>query len=309
MKVVDSKETLESLRLEEHVNAEDGKVHIFSVASGHLYERFVKIMVLSVVRRASVPCKFWFIENYLSPRFKETIGVLAAAYGFEYEFVTYKWPVWLHEQTEKQRLIWGYKILFLDVIFPISLGKVIYVDADQVVRTDMKTLMDMDLHRAAIGMTPFCSGDIMNNDTARFRFWDTGFWKDHLRGHPYHISALFVVDLKRFRVLGAGDTYRRVYNSLAPDPNSLANLDQDLPNYLQFDVPMYSLDKHWLWCESWCSNSSKSEARTIDLCNNPLTKRPKLDAAKLFIEEWAELDNDIRATEARALSNTTNNSN
>ena len=301
--VVDSAETLEGLRLEEHVNADDGKVHIFSVASGHLYERFVKIMVLSVVRRASVPCKFWFIENYLSPRFKETIGVLAAAYGFEYEFVTYKWPVWLHEQTEKQRLIWGYKILFLDVIFPISLSKVIYVDADQVVRTDMKTFMDMDLHRAAIGMTPFCSGDIMNNDTARFRFWDTGFWKDHLHGHPYHISALFVVDLKRFRVLGAGDTYRRVYNSLAPDPNSLANLDQDLPNYLQFDVPMYSLDKHWLWCESWCSNSSKSQARTIDLCNNPLTKRPKLDAAKLFIEEWAELDNDIRATEAKALSN------
>lgn len=306
--VVNNMEQLEGMRLEEHVNEDDGKVHIFSVASGHLYERFVKIMVLSVVRRASVPCKFWFIENYLSPRFKETIGVLAAAYGFEYEFVTYKWPVWLHEQTEKQRLIWGYKILFLDVIFPISLGKVIYVDADQVVRTDMKTLMDLDLHRAAVGMTPFCSGDIMNNDTARFRFWDTGFWKDHLRGHPYHISALFVVDLRRFRALGAGDTYRRVYNSLAPDPNSLANLDQDLPNYLQFDVPMYSLDRHWLWCESWCSNTSKPLARTIDLCNNPLTKRPKLDAAKLFIEEWSQLDNNIRETEARALSSSSSSS-
>jgi len=298
---VDSWAKLDSLNFEEHVNEDDGKVHIFSVASGHLYERFVKIMVLSVVRRSSVPCKFWFIENYLSPKFKRTIGLLANAYHFEYEFVTYKWPVWLHEQTEKQRLIWGYKILFLDVIFPISLHKVIYVDADQVVRTDMKTLMDMNLHHAAIGMTPFCSGDIMNNKTASFRFWDDGFWKDHLKGRPYHISALFVVDLKRFRALGAGDTYRRVYNSLANDPDSLANLDQDLPNYLQFDVPMYSLDKHWLWCESWCSNESKSEARTIDLCNNPLTKRPKLDAAKLFIEEWTELDDDIHATEARAL--------
>ena len=30
----------------------------------------------------------------------------------------YDWPSHLREQTEKQRLIWGYKILFLDVLFP-----------------------------------------------------------------------------------------------------------------------------------------------------------------------------------------------
>ncbi len=35
-------------------------------------------------------------------------------------------------QTEKQRLIWAYKILFLDVLFPINLDRVIYIDADQV---------------------------------------------------------------------------------------------------------------------------------------------------------------------------------
>ena len=32
-----------------------------------------------------------------------------------------------------------------------------------------------------------------------FRFWKQGFWKDHLQGKPYHISALYVVDLARFR--------------------------------------------------------------------------------------------------------------
>ena len=26
-----------------------------------------------------------------------------------------------------------------------------------------------------------------------------GFWKDHLQGRPYHISALYVIDLERFR--------------------------------------------------------------------------------------------------------------
>lgn len=34
-------------------------------------------------------------------------------------------------------------------------------------------------------------------------------------------------------------------------------------------VPIFSLPQEWLWCESWCSDASKAEAKTIDLCNNP----------------------------------------
>jgi len=41
--------------------------------------------------------------------------------------VTYKWPSWLHKQTEKQRIIWAYKILFLDVLFPLGLKKASHV--------------------------------------------------------------------------------------------------------------------------------------------------------------------------------------
>jgi hypothetical protein len=57
---------------------------------------------------------------------------MAKEYGFEYALVEYKWPRWLHQQTEKQRMIWGYKILFLDVLFPLDVKKIIFVDADQV---------------------------------------------------------------------------------------------------------------------------------------------------------------------------------
>ena len=79
-----------------------------------------------------------------------------------------------------------------------------------------------------------------------------GFWKDHLRGRPYHIrwvtcsmkytsidycyycvndccccfSALYVVDLAKFRQTAAGDNLRVVYETLSKDPNSLSNLDQ-----------------------------------------------------------------------------------
>jgi UDP-glucose:glycoprotein glucosyltransferase len=81
-------------------------------------------MILSVLKQTQRPVKFWFIKNYLSPQFKDVIPHMAQEYGFEYELVTYKWPTWLHKQKEKQRIIWAYKILFLDVIFPLSLRKV-----------------------------------------------------------------------------------------------------------------------------------------------------------------------------------------
>lgn len=75
-------------------------LNVFSVASGHLYERFLRsvsslssstqwitfrlilkvnlivfhrsfrIMMLSVLRHTNTPVKFWFLKNYLSPSFK-----------------------------------------------------------------------------------------------------------------------------------------------------------------------------------------------------------------------------------------------
>lgn len=57
---------------------------------------------------------------------------MAQEYGFEYELVQYQWPRWLQRQRDRQRTIWGYKILFLDVLFPLHVKKIIFVDADQV---------------------------------------------------------------------------------------------------------------------------------------------------------------------------------
>lgn len=46
------------------------KLNIFSLASGHLYERFLRIMMLSVIKHTKSPVKFWFLKNYLSPQIK-----------------------------------------------------------------------------------------------------------------------------------------------------------------------------------------------------------------------------------------------
>uniref|UniRef100_G1S3W9 UDP-glucose ceramide glucosyltransferase-like 1 n=3 Tax=Catarrhini TaxID=9526 RepID=G1S3W9_NOMLE len=266
-------------------------LNIFSVASRHLYERFLRIMMLSVLRNTKTPVKFWLLKNYLSPTFKEVIPHMAKEYGFQYELVQYRWPRWLRQQTERQRIIWGYKILFLDVLFPLAVDKIIFVDADQIVRHDLKELRDFDLDGAPYGYTPFCDS---RREMDGYRFWKTGYWASHLLRRKYHISALYVVDLKKFRRIGAGDRLRSQYQALSQDPNSLSNLDQDLPNNMIYQVAIKSLPQDWLWCETWCDDESKQRAKTIDLCNNPKTKEPKLKAAARIVPEWVEYDAEIR---------------
>ncbi|OKL60766.1 hypothetical protein UA08_04275 [Talaromyces atroroseus] len=281
------------------------EINIFSVASGHLYERMLNIMMLSVMKNTEHTVKFWFIEQFLSPSFKSLLPHLAAEYGFSYEMVTYKWPHWLRGQREKQREIWGYKILFLDVLFPLSLDKVIFVDADQIVRTDMYDLVSLDLEGAPYGFTPMCDS---RTEMEGFRFWKQGYWKSYLRDtFSYHISALYVVDLKRFRELAAGDRLRGQYHTLSADPESLANLDQDLPNVMQTLIPIKSLPQDWLWCETWCSDEALETAKTIDLCNNPLTKEPKLERARRQVPEWTVYDDEIARVAAAAATATSDN--
>lgn len=52
------------------------------------------------------------------------------------------------------------------------------------------------LQGAPYAYTPFCD---TNKETEPYRFWKTGFWKTHLGDKPYHISALYLIDLVRFR--------------------------------------------------------------------------------------------------------------
>merc|ERR1712113_440849 len=83
--------------------------------------------------------------------------------------------------------------------------------------------------------------------------------------------------------------------TLTADPTSLANLDQDLPNYVQQNLPIVSLPPEWLWCETWCSNSTKARAKTIDMCQNPVRKEGKLQQARRIAPEWVEYDAHLQA--------------
>lgn len=78
----------------------------------------------------------------------------------------------------------------------------------QIVRADIKELNDLDLGGAPYAYTPFCDS---RKEMEGFRFWKQGYWRNHLQGRKYHISALYVVDLKRFRKVAAGDRLRGQY--------------------------------------------------------------------------------------------------
>ena len=182
----------------------DGTVHVFSVASGQTYERLLRIMMGSAALATSRPLKFWLLAEFLSPAFDAP--ALAAALGADIELLdSPPWPEFLTDDLDrskvgirgdKQRLIWAYKLLFLDALFLGRTDRVIFVDADQVVLGDLAELFDMDLRDAPYAFAPFCKGGDANPTTRGHRFWDGGFWKTHLgEWYDYHISALFVVDV------------------------------------------------------------------------------------------------------------------
>lgn len=272
--------------------SKNADINVFSLASGKLYERFISTMMLSVKKNTKSTVKFWLLRNFLSAEFVEALPGLAGAYDFEYELVTYKWPLWLRQQTKKHREVWGYKILFLDVLFPNQLDKVIFVDADQTARTDLKELVDTDLEGKVYGFPPMCDS---REEVEGYRFWKQGYWKNVLQDDlRYHISALFVVDLDKFRQDYAGDRLRTHYQKLSSDKDSLSNLDQDLPNNMQRLIPIHTLEQDWLWCETWCSDESKSLAKMIDLCSDPFRKESKLERVQRLIPEWKEYDEQVQ---------------
>ena len=59
--------------------------------------------------------------------------------------------------------------------------------------------------------------------------------------------------------------------------------------------------QEWLWCETWCGNATKKYAKTIDLCNNPLTKEPKLEGARRIVKEWPGLDEEVASFTAQVI--------
>lgn len=120
------------------------------------------------------------------------------------------------------------------------------------------------------------------------------------RSGPHTAGAAAALKGRAFAVFWAatldGPLPTKIHTTPHPQPNThtpTATLLQDLPNYSQHMVPIFSLPQEWLWCETWCGGASRPQAKTIDLCNNPMTKEPKLQSARRIIAEWPDLDREV----------------
>ena len=71
-------------------------------------------------------------------------------------------------------------------------------------------------------------------------------WHQFTQEIALFFSALYVVDLKRFRRIAAGDRLRGQYQGLSQDPNSLSNLDQVSSCELSIWLVVVWDDEHFL---------------------------------------------------------------
>lgn len=272
--------------LPKHVT--DSDINIFFVASDFVHDQFMAVLIDSIMRNTNKKVKFWLLENFLSEKIRTSLPQLSKRYDFQFEFVSYKWPLWLRKQETRSRQFAAYKVLFLDVIFPDYLQKVIVMDVDLIVKTDLYDLVKQEMHGAVYGLSPLCE-----TRPKEEIFWRQGYWKNVLGDDlKYYSSSLIVVDLLEFRAIGAGEYIRRQYQRFSSDPKSLVILDQDLINNLQHVLPIHSLSADWNWSPTWCNEREKLSAKIIQFETKEILKNEVFDRARRLAPTWSPILHD-----------------
>lgn len=268
--------------------ASDSLINMFFITSDFTHDHFMTVLIKTISENTSKSVKIWLLENFLSEKIRRELPQLSKTFGFQYEFVSYKWPLWLRQQSDRSRQLAAYKILFLDVIFPEDLQKVIVMDVDLIVQTDLNDLVKRDMHGKVYGLSPMCE-----TRPEEELFWKQGYWKNVLGDDlSYYSSSLFVVDLPTFRATGAGEYLRRQYQKLSSDPNSLVILDQDLINNLQRILPIHTLPSDWNWSPAWCEEKETLKAKIIHFDIKGYLKIKAFERARHFVPSWTPILSD-----------------
>lgn len=102
--------------------------------------------------------------------------------------------------------------------------------------------------------------------------WDLGFFQRTLEWDEVLIHHfLFALGKKKtltkftFTILWVWEGGCSSHSAPCGNSSNSYSAQQDLPNNMIHQVPIKSLPQEWLWCETWCDDSSKKRAKTIDL--------------------------------------------
>ncbi|CAI4052341.1 Kre5p SKDI_15G4720 [Saccharomyces kudriavzevii IFO 1802] len=234
---------VENPSYEEEYKQGDGNettINIFTILeTGSKEEEKYVEMVLSILSKCpkSQRVKFFILDQpSISDAFRkscEYINSLDEMRG-DIVFLDYEWPQWLRPQRFSSRRRDVSKFLFLDVIFPKNISKILYMTPTKTPYDPFYLFQFQGLKRAPLGLFRMGGNG----------YWREGYWEKMLRENNlefYSTEPGFLVNLERFRELNAGDKYRIHYQRISTDARSLVNIGQDLVNNVQIEVPIRSL--------------------------------------------------------------------
>lgn len=268
---------------------EKNEINVFTISSGYAQEKLLENMIVSLLNNTDSNIKFWILENFLSLCFKKRISILSKQYKFNYNLIHYKWLNFLKKQKKIEKSISGYKILFLDLIFPKKIKKIIFINPDLFLKDDVKNLIELDLGGAPYGFVPSCESKdkigpnclINNSQKANdniFKSYD---------------NSLFVIDLVQFRKLNAGDKLRLKYQFLSSNSAYIENLNQDLINGLQKELKIFSLPQEWLWSDCCYDEKSMSSAKAVKLFTDFNIQKDQIQSQKKKSHSWMCYENQV----------------
>ncbi|SMN20735.1 similar to Saccharomyces cerevisiae YOR336W KRE5 Protein required for beta-1,6 glucan biosynthesis [Maudiozyma saulgeensis] len=246
----------------------ESSINIFTVLMNNGEEEPFKKMILGILSRIDYSktekkTTFWVLDSpFLSRSFKDFIANFnenSSELGAHINLLKYEWPNWLRPQRFRNRKIAVSKLLFVDVLFPKNIDHVVYMSPTTPLLDPVKLLEETKNSRASFSLFKMKGGG----------YWNEGYWKKMLEDNGlsfYSVEPGFIINLNRVRELHAGDKLRLHYQRLSTDINSLLNIDQDLINNLQIEVPLgmlktkaeINLQEHDKYIIDWLPKLEKS---------------------------------------------------
>ncbi|KAL3236615.1 Kre5p [Nakaseomyces bracarensis] len=201
-------------------------------------EKFKTTVLNTIITTGGRPVTFYvWYEPTISQGFREFAKIISSSVkgkSVSIQFVGYKWPSWIRPQRFRERRLAVSKLLFLDLIFPSTVEKLLIVPPE-LKNVDIVDIYDSEIKRmfamAKMGGTGY---------------WSEGYWAEKLSKQKleFHSTLPFIfVNMKQLRVAYGGDYLRIHYQMVSTDINSLQVIDQDLLNDLQTEIPIRTLRK------------------------------------------------------------------
>lgn len=271
----------------------DSTFHVITATICAEDERLALAMIASVLEQSTARIKLWLIGP-LSLQMQSKLNALSTSprmRSFSWQVVTYNWPSWLNSLPKYSSRLMAMKVLFLDVMMPAEVSRIVYLAPGQIVRGDITRLLTASLEGRPYGMVPICAGESASQSAASARFWEYGYWRVQLQGgmRAYHSTSVILADLASIRLWGVGDTLRAQYEAYSRDPMFLERVDQDLVNVVQSLVGIYSLAPEWHWSSAWCADGPAKDLALVLEADTP-TKRSTPDTAAKVLPEWSRID-------------------